>query len=156
MDTPSDTPFNAIKIFISSSRVIIERMKKIEDPVIKYSSFIQLLRVLFDVSNNVTIESIHNNIDNTHDKLEEILNESTKNAKENDKSIINTIRDLNRKLKKLEDSEKEQINLYKLMNEYLDGFENWISQPLYSPDHPSGKEVMSAAKDHLTSLSSQV
>lgn len=111
-----------------------KRVNKIKDPVVRYSTFVEQLRIIFEIGLNILKEELEHDIEDRDLSLDEIEDEKERATKlreiQKDKQSLGIINEL------MENFEK-----------YFDNFSDWISQPTYSPDHPFGDKMMKEAKE---------
>ena len=141
-------------VFISTARKMLENMNTIEDPVVRYALFFQFIKFVSECAATYLIKKNSERINdlNFELELESLLVDTTNFQQNNDNSqkekLIKQIK-LKRELQNLTIVQEDAEFLLKNLSTYLDGFNKWIYQPVYSPDHPCGKLMMQEQKDEF-------
>jgi len=124
-----------IMSFSSIKKQLIRQKKCYNDPVIRYSIIIELIRTALDIGLTMIRAKMNENMENSSDYDPENpkdikLIEELEKTEEKSNSIINEL----------------QIEFESLFND----LQQWIENPSYSPEHPLGKELMKKAEsDYL-------
>ena len=126
-------------LIISSIEKQFKRLNKHKDPVIRYSLFLEMLRSVIETA-----------VDASENSLQEaIYTQKTTEIQNNPQDPENT-KKMSEQLRSIELLNKTYLsvgNLKKELETYFDNFSDWISQPIYSPDHPLGNNMMKEAEE---------
>lgn len=114
---------------------MIDRLNKIEDPIVRHNLFIEILRLVIEPGFNVMIGFLESELENYNEKLQ---SENSEETKRNIKNIEITLKNLNK--------------ISKDLSIQFDDLSKWIRQPIYSPDHPVGRRMMDSAKENFDSF----
>lgn len=135
---------SGVNVFTSTARKMLDKMATLEDPVLRYSLLFQLIRFLIEGGINYSIEALDEQLEDTNDDLHTKLSSSdSKDIDDKSKRV------LKRKIHNLNKSKDDLTHISKTLNMYLDGFNKWIFQPIYSPDHPLGHQLMNQTKTNF-------
>lgn len=130
-------------VIVDCLKIGLHDLSKIEDPVLRYNTFIQLLSTVANVGimgfkrklNSELIELSYND-DGDYDDNDENHNKKKifmKNLKiKNTREMLDSIDDV-----------------YTELNKYFDGFKKYIQSPVYSPDNCYGNIMMQMAKEEF-------
>ena len=127
-------------IIVSGVEKQFERLNNIKDPVLRYSFFLEIIRTIITTFISVADSNLEDDLARNHDDLANL----PENTNPKDINI------LKRGISSMEKSQGSLANLKQYISKYFDGFADWIAQPIYSPDHPLGKQMMD---DSSTSFS---
>jgi hypothetical protein len=119
----------------------LKRLNNIDDPVLRYTMLVELIRMGGHVMCLALEKSIENDLKNLEEKLEDLQEETDKNTKAYRRNLSRLETGIDN-LNKTEESLKVIDNE---LSKYLDSFGLWIKQPIYSPDHPFGNKIMNDA-----------
>ena len=115
------------------------RLNKTKDPIVRYTLFLEFLRIIMDMGISLASATIEEEITEQENEVAMMQGEVLP-------------REQLKKAKVSERLHKTQHMIEKLKTEletYFDGFTDWIAQPAYSPDHPFGSKMMKDAEnDH--------
>lgn len=108
----------------------LDRIQRIKDPVLRYSLVVETMTSIIDIGLSASLIAMENTVE---DKLENI--EVSLTSEEIQK--ITTMK---------EGAISEMTLLRDGIEKFFGQLREWISQPVYSPDHPFGNKVMNDAK----------
>lgn len=132
--------FSIVSKTISGLEKQFRRLNKSKDPVLRYTLFLEIIRVIVDIG----VASAETVLDDELYLLE--INEPLISGKQL------TITERSKKLEQLKKTDITFESLKSELETYFDNFAEWISQPTYSPDHPVGEKMMKEAKDEYNKL----
>lgn len=112
------------KISLRSVEGILNRFNRIKDPVLKFSMLTQILAMVIEIATNAGITFIEEAARNIGDGPE-----ASKLAEEQLHMVT-----------KVEDMREE-------ISKFFDQMTEWISTPVFSPDHPYGAALMTVCKE---------
>lgn len=139
----------------AASAKSLVRLTSISDPITKYGMYIDIIRLGIDFGltymdeyHKDLYEEIQEEIEEYEKKIEDFVEGENEGG-----DVEVTMNDLKKSLKNLHTAERdvneilENIKtIIKNSNNYMEGFSDWIRQPIYSPDHPYGETVMKKTK----------
>lgn len=147
--------YSGIKSSQEAALNTLRRMNNIPDPVVRYSMFLEIVRMGLDTANIFLRNYLEEEIDDVQDELDELEStpepELTEDRKKKRKDILIKEREL--KAFKSIFPMNDQVNVE--LHKYFDNFILWISSPAYGPDHPMGHNLMKMAQQDLEELSKQ-
>ena len=142
MASPENDNFEDVRFDIETTETMIQaiskmvtRMSKIKDPVARFSVITTLFSMIADMATSFLKIKLSKSIKG--------LNYNNNPPEERKKAIEDLI---SRKDKLEHDGDK----LIEIVDKILDGLSEWIQNPIYSPDHPLGNNIMKDAKSDFT------
>jgi len=123
----------------------LNRIKSIADPVLKYRLTTELFHSMFTLSGELASSMLANYLED----LDVIIAEARADQEKNSKSDIIH---MEKTLFSYRHSSELLENILKNFDKHMDGLGEWIQQPIYSPDHPNGKEIMEKSKNDMQNL----
>jgi hypothetical protein len=150
MPSPSDA--NVTSAFIDGTLASIKRLNSIEDQVVKYTLFFELIRTSAEVAYSASKSQLETELENVDEEIAELQDNKSEDPKKS-KTQDRQIHRAETKSAKYDVSLKNLETIKKELDTYFDGFSLWIKQPTYSPDHPVGREMMKKAEESLKSKS---
>ena len=131
----------------STIRVMVDRLDRIEDPIVKYSLFFQIMRLFLEIGINGAQEMCNGSLEDNEEKITS-LNEKTKESSL-DETEKQKLKRLTKENISLDKSKTDLKYISEIFGKYLDNFEGWIKSPMYSPDHPFGSILMNENKQQF-------
>lgn len=130
------TDLEMMKMSIGVALNSLKRLNSIEDPMLRYSLLVEGLRILMPAMMEAfKIKLVNDNME-LHDKM-------------TDNEIVESEKHLLYKIK-INDQTIDQVDeTIHLIDKYFDGFSSWVRQPIYSPDHPYGNNIMKDSKNNF-------
>lgn len=151
-----DLDFHRISIMSATGKKMIEQMNSIEDPVVRYSLFFQFIKFLSEFgitfiskTNEEKLDDLKFELELLSDEIDEMEKTTNIDSANERKQKIRKQRELKRKVIKLSDADNDLKYISENTTIYLEGFNKWIYQPVYSPDHPCGKLMMDTNKQQF-------
>lgn len=123
---------------------MVEDLANIEDPILRYTLFFQIIKFLLKGGVNMCIKANEEKLEEKQDELVDLSEDTSADKKKKERKVQ---REINNTVK----VQKDLKFLDKNLTDYLEGFNKWISQPMYSPDHPFGKVVVKNLKESFDS-----
>jgi len=133
----------------------LQRLNGIEDPVIRYRMFLETIQMASETGLTYVNEKLKSDLDDLLEAFEDLeIQEFTEDVKKRKQQQ----KDLTKNRKDRENIETTLDQLDKMntqMNKYLDGFIDWVQQPIYSPDHPLGEKMMKSSQQDFSNHSNE-
>lgn len=122
---------NALKASIESAYSVLKRMNSIDDPVLRYSLFLETLRATADFG----LRSLEVMLENQISQIDDELDDIPKEVPEKDFRATQKITKTKEKLRSdLTITEAKRKEVFQEFMKYMDSFSLWIKQPVYGPD----------------------
>jgi hypothetical protein len=140
-----------IKSMQEAALFSLKRLNIIDDPILRYSMFLEVIRMGCEFGLLAMRDSIRSDKERLQEDLEDLedVDPSIKN-----KERRRNISKLETNIANLKQAEIYQTEMHTEFTKYLDNFNLWIKQPMYGPDHPFGKHMMNEAEADLIHRSS--
>lgn len=126
----------------------MDRIQSISDPVLRYSLTIEIIHSLFSFSSEFlrgglesTADVKRAELDDATEKLAHLEQADDPNQRDID-STRREIASLERAIELYGQADDLSTGLLENVDKHLTGITDWISQPIYSPDHPHGESLM--------------
>lgn len=146
-----------VVVMAATGRKMLEQMNAIQDPVVRYALFFQFIKFLSECGITFLTHSNSEKIDNLNFSLE--IDSLCVSEEIDEKSKIEKIKNERKKKYEIEKLLRAQDD-FKYISEnlstYLNGFNDWIYRPIYSPDHPCGELLMNKHKKTFEAQSNEI
>jgi hypothetical protein len=133
-----------------------ECLKSVTDPVVRYTMFVQLIKILSQSMICLGKEENAENLEEDQQRLAEVLEVRQQTSGDGqERKLSDQARDLERCIAAREGINDQLEQLQQVFGEYLNGLCRWIEMPIYSPDHPGGQLQMRRAEEEFQHLGDQ-
>lgn len=163
--------------FFRSVRSMMDRIGAEEVPEMKYCQLVMLMRFGLEVLINAAEDGIRENSEDTETQIHEMedslnsmnpmanppLNDLGDRAmghlfpgqpcRNSRDQMTRELRRVRREYAELEKTGREVTRISQDLHQLLDGLEQWIKSPVFSPDHPYGSQIMLHAQQQMTQKS---